>query len=80
MIQVLVEFGGSRKVLLLHEEDENTCCTYIKDTFGIDGEIVLQKYNTEWQEYIDLELIDVIADKNKLCVIAKVNSYIGFEY
>ena len=35
----------------------------IKDAFGIEGEILLQKFDKEWQEFIDLEGNAVAEDK-----------------
>ena len=74
MFQVLVEFGESRKVLSL--EGENTTRSIIKEAFGIDKEIILQIYNKEWQEFIDLEPSAIIEDRAKLRVIAKVSSVV----
>ena len=61
MFQVLVEFGESRKVVSL--EEENSMVKLIKDAFGIEGEILLQKFDKEWQEFIDLEGNAVVEDK-----------------
>ena len=44
----------------------------IKDAFGIEGEILLQKFDKEQQEFIDLEGNAVVEDKAKLRVISKV--------
>lgn len=44
----------------------------IKDAFGIEGEILLQKFDKEGQEFIDLEGNAVVGDKAKLRVISKV--------
>lgn len=74
LFQVLVEFGESRKVLSL--EGENTTRSVIKEAFGIDKEIILQIYNKEWQEFIDLEPSAIIEDRAKLRVIAKVSSVV----
>ena len=37
----------------------------IKDTFGIESEILLQKFDKEWQEFIDLDGNAVVEDKAK---------------
>ena len=82
MFQVLVEFGDSRKVIALTApEEENSYWSIIKETFEIDGEINLQIYSKDWDEYIDLEPGDRIEDRSKLRVIAKVSaiSYMVFE-
>ena len=44
----------------------------IKDAFGIEGEILLQTFDKEWQEFIDLEGNAFVEDKAKLRVISKV--------
>ena len=44
----------------------------IKDAFGIEGEILLQKFDKEWQEFIDIEGNTVVADTAKLRIISQV--------
>ena len=44
----------------------------IKDAFGIEGEILLQKFDKEWQEFIDIEGNAVVEDKAKLRIISQV--------
>ena len=44
----------------------------IKDAFGIEGEILLQKFDKEWQEFIDIEGNAVVKDKAKLHIISQV--------
>ena len=44
----------------------------IKDAFGIEGEILLQKFDKEWEEFIDVDSSAVVEDKSKLRVISKV--------
>ena len=61
MFQVLAEFGESRKVVSL--EEGNSMVKLIKDAFGIEGEILSQKFDKEWQEFIDLEGNAVAEDK-----------------
>ena len=66
----MFEFGESRKIVSLKEG--NSTVKLIKDAFGIEGEILLQKFVKEWQEFIDLEGDAVVKDKAKLRVISKV--------
>ena len=66
----MFEFGESRKIVSLKEG--NSTVKLIKDAFGIEGEILLQKFDKEWQEFIDLEGDAVVKDKAKLHVISKV--------
>ena len=70
MFQVLVEFGERRKVLSV--EEGNCLVKLIKDAFGIGGEILLQKFDKEWEEFIDVDSSAVVEDKSKLRVISKV--------
>jgi len=70
LFQVLVEFGESRKLVSLKEG--NSIVKLIKDAFGIEGEILLQKFDKEWQEFIDLEGNAVVEDKAKLSIISQV--------
>lgn len=44
----------------------------IKDAFGIEGEILLQKFDKQWQEFIDIEGNAVVEDKAKLRIISQV--------
>ena len=44
----------------------------IKDAFGIEGEILLQKFDKEWQEFIDIEGNAVVEVKAKLRIISQV--------
>lgn len=44
----------------------------IKDAFGIEGEILLQKFDKEGQEFIDIEGNAVVEDKAKLRIISQV--------
>ena len=44
----------------------------IKDAFGIEGEILLQKFDKEWQEFIDIEGNAVVKEKAKLHIISQV--------
>lgn len=72
MFQVLVEYGESRKVIPF-DEGKAICCS-IKEAFDIDGEVIIQMYNREWQEFIDLDEYDSIEDRAKLRVIEKVGA------
>lgn len=38
----------------------------VKTTFKINGQVLLQKYDPEWEESIDVTLNETIADKVKL--------------
>lgn len=69
---MIVEFGESRKVVSLTEG--KAICSIIKEVFDIDGEVIIQLFNKEWQEFIDLDGNDVVEDRAKLRVIAKVGS------
>ena len=54
------------------KEGNCTVIKVIKDAFGIEGEILLQKFDKEWQEFIDLEGNAVVEDKAKLRIISQV--------
>ena len=77
MIQVLVEFGESRKVFRLLEE-EHAFSEEIKKAFGIKGKMNIQMYNAEWEEFIDLDpgAYDKVEDRSKLRVIIPKVSFI----
>ena len=53
-------------------EEGNCMVKLIKDAFGIEGETLLQKFDKEWEEFIDLDSNAVVEDKSKLRVILKV--------
>lgn len=50
--QILVEFGVSKKVLASSGEHHEVI-NAIKTAFHIKEEIFLQKFDQDWQEYID---------------------------
>ena len=51
--QILVEFGVSKKVLASSGEHHEVI-NAIKTAFDIKEEIFLQKFDQDWQEYIDI--------------------------
>ena len=70
-IKVLVQYGERRKVLVLSD----TFASVVKKEFDIDSEetIVLQGFDEEWGEYLDIEEVDLLPlkDKTKLRVVLK---------
>lgn len=72
--QVLVQFGESRKVLKLTEDQMTSLETKVKDAFKICNQnIIIQKYDDTWEEFIDIEDYSTIGDMAKIRVnIVKV--------
>ena len=70
-IKVFVQYGERRKVLVLSD----TFALVVKKEFAIDSEetIVLQGFDEEWGEYLDIEEVDLLSlkDKTKLRVVLK---------
>ena len=43
----------------------------IKKEFEIDEEIIVQKFDHEWEEYVDINSMTEVEDRSKLRVILK---------
>ena len=57
--QVLVECGQSKKVLAVNG-DYSSLQRILKEAFEIDREIMIQKYEADWQDFVDLvDSVDV---------------------
>ena len=73
VIQVLVQYGEQRKVIVI----DDTFLSTVKTAFKIDiaETLVFQEYDNEWGEYLDIEEADFasIKDKGKLRLILKEN-------
>ena len=57
--QVFVECGQSKKVLAV-SGDYISLQRILKEAFGIDREIIIQKYEADWEDFVDLvDFVDV---------------------
>ena len=57
--QVLVKCGQSKKVLAV-SGDYSSLQRILKEAFEIDREIIIQKYEADWQDFVDLvDSVDV---------------------
>ncbi|XP_044184638.1 uncharacterized protein LOC114968241 isoform X4 [Acropora millepora] len=65
--KVLVQYGESRKALVVEKAFVET----IKKEFEIDEEIIVQKFDHEWEEYVDINSMTEVEDRSKLRVILK---------
>ena len=66
-IQVLVQYGKSRKALVVEKPFVET----IKKEFEIDEKIIVQKFDHVWEGYVDINSMTVVEDRSKLSVILK---------
>ena len=73
--QILVEFGVSKNVLGEHHEVINA----IKTAFNIKEEIFLQKFDQDWQEYIEFPE-GKFENKARVKVILKVSCFSSFSF
>ncbi|XP_044184637.1 uncharacterized protein LOC114968241 isoform X3 [Acropora millepora] len=69
--KVLVQYGESRKALVVEKAFVET----IKKEFEIDEEIIVQKFDHEWEEYVDINSMTEVEDRSKLRVILKKKTY-----
>ena len=68
-MQVLIEYAESRKVIVV--EKISDIVQKAKECFEIKGNVVVQKYDNEWMEYIDCNNDIVSGDKLKIIVKSK---------
>ncbi|XP_068724697.1 uncharacterized protein [Montipora capricornis] len=61
---VLVHYGESCEALLVGESFINTVKTEFK--IDIDDEILVQEFEDEWQEFVDVDALEHVADRSKL--------------
>ena len=52
--QVLVECGQRKKVLAV-SGDYSSLERILKEAFEIDREIIIQKYEADWEDFVDLD-------------------------
>ena len=76
--QILVEFGVSKKVLTSSGEHHEVI-NVIKTAFNIKEEIFLQKFDQDWQEYIDFPE-GKFENKARVKVILKVSCFSSFSF
>ena len=73
VIQVLVQYGEQRKVIVIDGTFQST----VKTAFKIDSAetLVFQEYDNEWGEYLNIKETDFasIKDKGKLRIILRQN-------
>lgn len=65
LFQVLLQFGDSRKVVEITEQSKDEVISKVKRLFDINtsNELLLQEYEDEWQEWVDVEDVHRIKDK-----------------
>ena len=70
LFQVLLQFGDSRKVVQITEQSKDEVISKLKRLFDINtsNELLLQEYEDEWQEWVDVEDVHRIKEKAKLRV------------
>ena len=68
-MQVLIEYAESRKVIVV--EKISDIVQKAKECFEIKGNVVVQKYDKEWMEYIDCDSNNDIVSVDKLKIIVK---------
>ena len=73
LFQVLLQFGDSRKVVEITEQSKDEVISKVKRLFDINtsNELLLQEYEDEWQEWVDVEDVHRIKDKAKLRVLVQ---------
>ena len=73
VIQVLVQDGEQRKVIVIDDTFQST----VKTAFKIDSaeRLVFQEYDNEWGEYLNIKEADFASrkDKGKLRIILRQN-------
>lgn len=77
--QILVEFGVSKKVITSPGEYHEVI-NAVKNAFDIKEEIFLQKFDEDWQEYIDFPEGKLLENKARLKVILKVSYFSSFSF
>ena len=70
-----MEFGQSKKVLTV-SGDYISLERVLKEAFEIDGEIIIQKYQADWEDFVDLADFVDVQDRAKLKVLKKVFCYL----
>ena len=67
----------SRKVFVIIIIDE-TFATTVKKEFEIDvhEEIIVQKFDSEWQEYVDIDDLEGVKDRSNLSDITFLGTVI----
>ena len=68
-MQVLIEYAESRKVIVV--EKISDIVQKAKECFEIKGNVVVQKYDKEWSEYIDCDSFVDIVSGDKLKIYSK---------
>jgi len=66
-----VEFEQSKKVLAV-SGDYRSFQRILKEVFEIDSEIIIQKYEADWEDFVDLVDFAGVQDSTKLKVLKKV--------
>lgn len=62
-----MQYGESRKALVVEKAFVET----IKKEFEIDAEIIVQRFDHEWEEYVDINSMTEVEDRSKLRVTLK---------
>ena len=74
LLQALVEFGESKKILPVAGITLSEALPPIQRAFDIPVgcDILVQQYDPEWDDFIDLETTAVINNRAKLRLLKKV--------
>jgi hypothetical protein len=73
MYEYLVRCSGKKKIVTA--EDKNCLHEIIKKTFKIENDIemTIQQWDTEWEDFIDVDNLNDLRDKGKLSVVCSYN-------
>jgi len=67
----LWSFSKAKKVLAING-DYSSLQRILKEVFEIDGEIIIQKYEADWEDFVDLVDFADVQDRAKLKVLKKL--------
>ena len=69
-LQVLVQFGESRKIVeVVNGEDLASVLHKVKTLFTIDGKTVLQQYDDDWETWLDLVDVRMLKHRETIRLI-----------
>lgn len=72
--EVLFEYNKRRKIIKIIIGKDLDLLQRVKESFGLDGEIVLQKYNDSWKEWVDVNSTE-IRNKDQIKVVRRAEPH-----
>ena len=68
MMKFLVKYGIHAKGISVEETELTKVKDIIKESFNIEDDIIIQRFDKSWEEFIDINCNEELDQKKNMCV------------